>query len=30
MHEANLLAAMTIVAVLVLLLGVGRAARVRY
>src|SRR2546425_384974 len=30
MHEANLLAAMTIVAVLVLLLGVGRIARVRY
>jgi len=30
MNEANLLAAMTIVAVLVLLLGVGRAARVRY
>ena len=30
MHEANLLAGMTIVAVLVLLLGVGRAARVRY
>jgi molybdate transport system permease protein len=30
MHEANLMAAMTIVAVLVLLLGVGRLARVRY
>jgi molybdate transport system permease protein len=30
MREANLLAAMTIVAVLVLLLGVGRLARVRY
>jgi molybdate transport system permease protein len=30
MREANLLAAMTIVAVLILLLGVGRLARVRY